>query len=142
MLYLLFFIFFLLILFYSKFKFSYILHIIKLFIFPLFFNIKKIKHIIYYLNSINKIVIIKWSHVRETLILTPNTLKEKWNIKQMSILKHIIKKKKRISNQIKDKETNNAYLIHRIIIKFWKTIGCQWREREMVKKKKIQSNKE
>ena len=67
--------FFLIILFYLTFKFSYILHIIKLFIFPHFF-ILKIKYIIFYLNSINKIVLIKWGHARETLILTPNTLKE------------------------------------------------------------------
>ena len=34
-------------------------------------------------------------------------------------------------------------LCHGIIIKFWITIGCQWRERERDgKEKKIQSNKE
>ena len=81
LLYLLFLLLFILILFYSTFKFSYILHVIKLFIFLLLFILKKIKHIIIYLNSINKIVLIKWSNVRETLILTPNTSKEKWNTK-------------------------------------------------------------
>ena len=49
---------------------------------PLIFYIKKIKHIIFYLNSIKEIVLIKWSNARETLILTHNTLKEKWNTKK------------------------------------------------------------
>ena len=34
---------------------------------------------IFYLNSISKIVLIKWSNAREIHILTPNMLKEKWN---------------------------------------------------------------
>ena len=43
--------------------------------FPLLFYIKKIKHMIFYLNSINKIILIKWSNAREIHILTPNMLK-------------------------------------------------------------------
>ena len=69
--------FFLLILFYSTFKFSNNLYIIILFIFPLFIYLKKIKHIIFYLDLIKKIVLIKWSNARETIILTFNTLMEK-----------------------------------------------------------------
>ena len=42
------------------------------------FYFKKIKHITFYLDSIKKkIVLIKWSNTRETLILTPNTLEKK-----------------------------------------------------------------
>ena len=33
----------------------------------------------------NKIVHIKWSNARETLILTPNTSKEEWNTKQIKL---------------------------------------------------------
>ena len=58
------------------------IYIIKLFTFPLLFYIK---YIIFFLNSINRIVLIKWSNAKETLILAPNASKEKWNTKQMSI---------------------------------------------------------
>ena len=54
------------------------IYIIKLFTFPLiFYN----KHIIFFLNSINRIVLIKWSNARETLIHAPNASKEKMEYK-------------------------------------------------------------
>ena len=55
----------------------------------------------FFLNLINKIVLIKWSHARETLIFLPNTLKEKWNTKQMSIQKHLINNNNNNNEDIK-----------------------------------------
>ena len=55
----------------------------------------------FFLNLINKIVLVKLSYARETLILTPNMLKEKWNTKQMSIQKHLINNNNNNNEDIK-----------------------------------------